>query len=100
MSSPSAIFTSRPSSLVSYFLYHQSSRLTTVGIGSKLYSGTGDGMLHSRLRPSHGSASQVRVGVFEAFLALLRLRKMLTANTIIETPMVNAPTVETMFQKF
>src|SRR6478609_7309413 len=77
MSLPSATLTSRPSSPVSYLRYHQSSRVTMVGIGSKLYSGAGEGMLHSRLRLSHGSASQVRVAVFEAFLARLRLTKML-----------------------
>ena len=55
----------------------------------------GEATIHSRLRPSHGSAAIDRGVAF----ALRRLTMMLAKNTSIETAMMNAPMVLTMFQK-
>src|SRR5579859_2925637 len=48
--------TSRPSSSSVYFRCQKSSRPCTVGTSAKLYSGGGDGIDHSRVLASHGSA--------------------------------------------
>src|SRR5271155_1696189 len=39
-----------------YLMIHHASRPRTCGSVAKLYAGGGDGVDHSRLRPSHGSA--------------------------------------------
>src|ERR1700722_3436580 len=52
-----------------YFRIHHASRPRICGIVAKLYAGGGDGVDHSRLRPSHGSAG--------ARSPLIRLLKML-----------------------
>src|SRR5947208_646356 len=48
--------TARPSSSSVYLRCHSSSRASTSGTSAKLYSGGGDGIVHSRVRASHGSA--------------------------------------------
>ncbi|MNR48129.1 hypothetical protein D3C85_1673240 [compost metagenome] len=53
----------------------------------KLYSGAGDGIVHSKERPSHGSAGAV--------IGFLAVAMMLIRNTNVPIPMKNAPTVET-----
>src|SRR5262249_61387548 len=39
-----------------YFCTQKSSRSCTVGTTAKLYTGGGEGIVHSSVRPSHGSA--------------------------------------------
>src|SRR5438132_6671148 len=51
----SASGTSRPRSSSVYFWCQKSSRACTSGITAKLYSGGGDGIDHSSVRPSQGS---------------------------------------------
>ena len=67
----------------------------TVGTSSKLWPGVGHGIIHSRLRPSHGSRPSASL----LALALRRLSTMLAKNTRNDRAMVNAPMVDTMFQK-
>src|ERR1700722_11635880 len=52
-----------------YLIIHHASRPRICGIVAKLYAGGGDGVDHSRLRPSHGSAG--------AGSPLMRLLKIL-----------------------
>src|SRR5262245_19850658 len=74
------------------FWSQRSSRPCEVGITAKLYTGGGDGMLHSSVRASHGSgpATTPERWVLNA----------LTMNTEMDSAMMNAPIVDTMFQKF
>ena len=61
----------------------------TCGTSAKLYSGTGDGIDHSSVRPSHGSA-----------LATSPSRSVLitfTRNTSTDSAMTNAPIVASRF---
>src|SRR5688572_21077537 len=53
----SAVFTrtTRPDSSSAYLRCQNSSRCDTVGTVSKLWVGTGEAVIHSRLRASHGS---------------------------------------------
>src|SRR6185295_9421160 len=71
-------------------VFQRGSRLVTVGMTEKLYTGGGDGMLHSSVAPPHGS--------FEAACPCPRVRHTLKRNTRIDTPIRNAPTVETRFR--
>src|SRR5215831_9133185 len=75
-----------------YFCTQNSSRSCTVGTTAKLYTGGGEGIVHSRVRPSHGSAgagAPERVGVTTFHRKMSR-----------ESAMVKAPMVATRFQKF
>src|SRR5215510_3486441 len=75
-----------------YFCTQKSSRSCTTGTTAKLYTGGGDGIVHSSVRPSHGSAGAVtpeRV-VFTTF----------KRKTSRESTMISEPTVATRFQKF
>src|SRR5438552_12545815 len=62
-------------------------RLATVGMTSKLCGGGGEGMVHSSVAPPHGS--------LPATLPRVRVRQTLTRKTAIDTPIRNAPTVDT-----
>ena len=73
------------------FSSHQSSRSCTFGISAKLYSGGGDGIDHSRVRPSHGSAP-----ASSPFVQLLHMLYMKNRNPMAS---MTAPSVETRFQK-
>src|SRR6266446_2087452 len=75
-----------------YFCTQKSSRSCTTGTTAKLYTGGGDGIVHSRVRPSHGSAG---AGAPERVVLTTLARK-----TRKETAMVKAPMVATRFQKF
>src|SRR3954454_11105089 len=91
-SSVRAMRTSRPSSVSPYLRYQKSSSVVIVGTGSKLYSGVGDGTIHSIVRASHGSAP----GGGKSFdLALLQ--KMLNKKNATLEASVKAPTVATLF---
>src|SRR5438477_12708009 len=89
---PAGTATGTPSAFSTYFRCHQSSTLWTVGTTAKLYSGGGEGIDHSRVRPSHGSApaSSPRV-----VLEMKLIRKISTENA-----MINAPAVAIWFQRF
>src|SRR5438445_12601855 len=73
-------------------VFHRGSRLVTVGMTEKLYAGGGEGMLHSRVAPPHGS--------FGATCPCRALRHTLKRKTRIDTAMRNAPIVETRFRAF
>src|SRR5713101_7184538 len=75
-----------------YFCTQKSSRSCTTGTTAKLYTGGGDGMVHSSVRPSHGSAG---AGAPERVVLTTFPRK-----TSRESTMISAPTVATRFQKF
>src|ERR1043165_4610192 len=81
-----ASFTSRPSSSSVYLRCHHSSRCVTTGISAKLYSGGGDEVIHSSVRPSHGSSSQ--------YSSLRNVAMTLTRNTSTDRAMMNAPIVD------
>src|SRR5258705_7093094 len=68
---------------------HSGSRLSTRGITVKLYTGGGDGIAHSSVAPFHGS--------LPATSPRRRLHHRFTRNTSTETPIKNAPAVETWF---
>src|ERR1700704_1271638 len=71
-------------------VFQRGSRLVTVGMTEKLYTGGGDGMLHSSVAPPQGSLGAA---------CPCRLRHALKRNTRIDTPMRKAPTVETRFRE-
>src|ERR1700682_6324140 len=73
-----------------YFCAQKSSRSWTTGTVAKLYTGGGDGMVHSSVRPSHGSA-----GAAAPERVVVITLQMKTRN---ESTMTNAPMVATMFQ--
>src|SRR5262245_62032640 len=75
-----------------YFWTQKSSRVWTSGMRAKLYTGGGEGMLHSSVRPSQGSGLATSPD-----RAVLMTFTMKTTN---DSAMVNAPIVETRFQKF
>ena len=75
-----------------YFCTQKSSRSCTTGTTAKLYTGGGDGMVHSSVRPSHGSAG---AGAPERVVLNTFQRK-----TRKDSTMISAPTVATRFQKF
>src|SRR5574342_207565 len=74
------------------FCTQKSSRAWTVGTAAKLYTGGGEGMVHSSVRPSHGSAG---AGAPHRVVAITF--KMKTRN---DSTITNTPIVETRFQKF
>src|SRR5687767_9311546 len=74
------------------FCSQRSSRPWEVGSTAKLYTGGGEGMLHSSVRASHGSGP--------ATAPERCVLKALTMNTRIDSAMMNAPIDDTMFQKF
>src|SRR5215468_8871779 len=74
------------------FWIQKSSRACTTGTTAKLYTGGGDGMVHSSVRPSHGSAG---AGAPERVVFTTFKRKTSRENT-----MISEPTVATRFQKF
>src|SRR5690349_24683088 len=65
-------------------------RPVNVGITEKLSTGGGEGMLHSSVAPRHGS--------FDARCPCRLVRHMLKTKTRIESPIKNAPTVDTRFR--
>src|SRR6266487_1525552 len=75
-----------------YFCTQKSSRSWTMGSTAKLYTGGGEGIVHSRVRPSHGSAG---AGAPERVVLTTLPRK-----TRKDSAMVKAPMVATRFQKF
>src|SRR4051812_2015583 len=91
-SSVAATRTRRPSSVSPYLRYQNSSRWVTVGTGSKLYSGVGDGIIHSIVRASHGSGPG-----FGRSRDLRYDQKMLKRKNATLAASVNAPTVATLF---
>jgi len=80
--------TLRPCSSSVYLRCQSSSRLVTSGISLKLYSGGGDGMVHSSVRASQGSSPTI---------SDLRVMKTLMMKMRIERAMTKEPTVDTMF---
>ena len=56
---PAGTGTRRPSLSSTYLRCQKSSSACTTGISAKLYSGGGEGIVHSSVRPSHGSAPAV-----------------------------------------
>src|SRR4029077_18220643 len=72
-------------------VFQRGSRLVTVGMTEKLYTGGGDEMLHSSVAPPQGSLG--------AACPRRPLRHTLSRNTRIDTPIRNAPTVETRFRE-
>ena len=84
--------TTLPSSSIPYLRCHHSSRSRTTGTSSKLWTGTGDGIDHSRLRASHGSGP----GAGREAAVLFDFQT-LTMNTSIDRAIRNDPTVATMF---
>src|SRR6266540_5310047 len=75
-----------------YFCTQNSSRSCTTGSTAKLYTGGGEGIVHSRVRPSHGSAG---AGAAERVVLTTLPRK-----TRKDRAMMKAPMVATRFQKF
>src|ERR1700693_3094500 len=75
-----------------YFCAQKSSRSWTTGTVAKLYTGGGEGMVHSSVRPSHGSA-----GAAAPDRVFLNTFKRKTRN---DSTMISAPPVATRFQKF
>src|SRR6266508_160603 len=75
-----------------YFCTQNSSRSCTTGTTAKLYTGGGEGMVHSSVRPSHGSAG---AGAAERVVMITFQRKTRNESTITSEPIV-----ATMFQKF
>src|SRR5215470_6081410 len=75
-----------------YFCTQKSSRSRTMGTTAKLYTGGGEGIVHSSVRPSQGSAG---AGAPERAVVTTFHRK-----TSSESAMVKAPMVATRFQKF
>ena len=74
------------------FCSHSSSRPCTVGMTPKLWTGGGEAMVHSSVRPSQGSGlatAPARI-VFHT----------LAMKTRNDTAIRKAPTVDTRFQKF
>ena len=94
-SAPVATRTTLPSSFSWYLRCQNSSRCDTVGTVSKLWAGTGDCTIHSRLRASHGSGP----GSTGLVRCLRQLASTFQAKISIDTAMMNTPTVDTMFQK-
>ena len=92
-SSTDAIRTTSWFSSIPYLRCHHSSVLCTVGISSKLCSGTGEGTIHSRLRASHGSGPGAGRSVASFFDF-----QMFQNRTSTEAAMRNDPIVATMFQ--
>src|ERR671933_1893203 len=92
-----AAFTSRggatagPRGDSAYFMSHTGRELRTIGTTSKLCGGGGEVVAHSRVWPSQGSLS--------AIAPLRRVRSTLRIKTRILRAIVNAPSVETQFQK-
>src|SRR6266540_5062841 len=74
-----------------YFSSQSSSRSCTVGTSAKLYTGGGDGMDHSRVRPSQGSGP---AGVPDR-----KVFTTLTMKIANDSAMIRAPIVDTRFQK-
>jgi hypothetical protein len=62
----------------------------TVGTSAKLYTGVGDGIDHSRVRPSHGSAP--------AISPFVRVRHTFHKKTSTDRAMMNDPMVASRFQ--
>ena len=62
-------------------------------MSSKLWTGGGEGVIHSRVRASQGSATSAAFGLAFACVTTTFTRKMR-----IDTAIRNAPTVETSFQ--
>src|SRR5215510_5756026 len=75
-----------------YFCTQKSSRSWTTGSTAKLYTGGGEGMVHSRVRPSQGSAG---AGAPERVVDITLARKTRSDSAMMKTPIV-----ETRFQKF
>ena len=86
---PAGSFTRRPWSSSVYLRCQKSSRACTCGISAKLYSGTGVGIDHSSVRPSHGSAGALR--------GLRAVMITLTRKISTEKAMTNEPAETTMF---
>ena len=64
-------------------------RERTTGSSAKLYSGGGEGMLHSSVAAPHGLGP----AIFPRFQAVNRLK----AKTSVPTPIMNEPIVASMF---
>src|SRR5712692_3464285 len=75
-----------------YFCSQKSSGPWTVGMRAKLYTGGGEGMDHSSVRPSQGSSPAACPD--RIVLATLTMKNK------IDTAMMKEPMVDTMFQKF
>src|SRR5258705_4837998 len=75
-----------------YFCTQKSSRSWTTGSTAKLYTGGGEGMVHSSVRPSHGSA-----GAGEPELVVLT---PLPRKTTKERALANASIVATRLPQF
>src|SRR5215471_10687375 len=75
-----------------FFCSQNSSRSCTIGSIAKLYTGGGEGIDHSSVRPSQGSGP---AGVPERMVLMT-----LTMNNTNESAMISDPMVETRFQKF
>src|SRR5688572_14921695 len=85
--------TTRPVSSSAYLRCQNSSRCETVGTVSKLWVGTGEAVIHSRLRASHGSGpTSTGLDLWER-----QLCRMFQPNTRKATAMMKAPTVATWF---
>src|SRR5260370_4855636 len=80
---PDGSATSMPASSSVYFVYQKSSRDWMSGISAKLYSGGGDEIDHSMVRPSHGS--------LPASAPRRRDTTALTMNISTDTAMMNPP---------
>src|SRR5205807_4292613 len=89
---PATTGTSSPSLFSAYLLCQKSSSKCTTGISSKFHSGGGEAVAHSSVLASHGSPAAL------TFLRLLCTTLYMKTRT--DTAIMNAPTVETMFQKF
>src|SRR5712691_1702117 len=89
---PAITGASRPSSVSAYLRCQKSSTECTTGTASKLCGGGGDVVAHSRVRASQGSSP--------AISPCLRDHHTLYMKTTMDAAIMNAPTVETKFQKF
>src|ERR671933_412031 len=74
-----------------YFRSQTGRVLRTIGTTSKLCGGGGEVVAHSSVWPSQGS--------FSAIAPLRRVRRTLIIKTRMPRAIVNAPSVETQFQK-
>src|SRR2546423_7466757 len=88
---PAGTGSTRPRWSSAYLRCQKSSREWTTGTSSKLYSGGGEEVVHSSVRASHGSAG--------ASLGLRIVMITFTRNSPIDAAIMNAPIVETRFQK-
>src|SRR5262245_4207637 len=83
--------TSLPSSSSVYLRCQKSSRPSTSGTSAKLYSGGGDEVDHSSVRPSHGSSPATSPCLSTSDLMML-IKRISTENA-----RMNAPTLTSWF---